>query len=133
LLPVALLAVERRVRLRALAVFCAVGLAVLVPFAALAHVGLYNSYSGQWNRHLQLETIGSSVLLVVHKAGRIAFDAGSWSVFGSTAGAVAKLQTVVQAAAVLVAAILFARSRRTPWDLAAAAATTITAAAVAGK
>jgi hypothetical protein len=133
LLPVALLAVERSVRLRALAAFCAVGLAVLVPFVALARVGLYNSYSGQWNRHLQLETIGSSVLLVVHKAGRIAFDAGSWSVFGSAAEAVAKLQTVVQVAAVLAAAVLFARSRRTPWDLAGAAATTVTAAAVAGK
>jgi hypothetical protein len=133
LLPVALIAVDRRVRSRALGAFCAVGLAVLVPFLGVAHVGLYNSYSGQWNRHLQLETIGSSVLLAVHQAGRIAFDAGSWSVFGSTADAVAKLQTVVQICAVAAAAILFARSRRTPWDLAAAAATTVTAAAITGK
>jgi hypothetical protein len=133
LLPVALIAVDRRVRWRALGIFCAVGLAVLVPFLGVAHVGLYNSYSGQWNRHLQLETIGSSVLLAVHQAGRIAFDAGSWSVFGSTADAVAKLQTVVQICAVAAAAILFARSRRTPWDLAAAAATTVTAAAITGK
>jgi hypothetical protein len=133
LLPVALIAVERRLRVRAFAVFCGVGLAVLLPFLALGHVGLYNSYSGQWNRHLQLETIGSSVLLAVHKAGRIAFDAGSWSVFGTTADAVAKLQTVAQALAVVAAAMLFARSRRTPWDLVAAAATTVTAAAVAGK
>jgi Glycosyltransferase family 87 len=133
LLPVALIAVDRRVRWRAAGVFCAVGLAVLVPFLGVAHVGLYNSYSGQWNRHLQLETIGSSVLLAVHQAGRIAFDAGSWSVFGSTAGAVAKLQTVVQICAVAAAATLFARSRRTSWDLAAAAATTVAAAAITGK
>jgi hypothetical protein len=133
LLPVALLAVERRERLRALGVFCGVGLVVLVPFLAVAHVGLYNSYSGQWNRHLQLETVGSSVLLVFHRAGRIAFDAGSWSVLGSTADAVSKLQTAAQAAGVAAAAFLFARSRRTPADLAAAAATTIAVAAVAGK
>src|SRR5205814_6055756 len=115
------------------AVFCGVGLAVLVPFFALAHVGLYNSYSGQWNRHLQLETIGSSVLLALHHAGRIAFDAGSWSVFGSAADAIGRLQTLAQAVGVLAAAVLFARSRRTPWDLAAAAATTIAVAAFAGK
>ena len=133
LLPVVLLAVQRRDRPRALAVFCAVGLAVLVPFLALAHVGLYNSYSGQWNRHLQLETIGSSVLLVVHRAGRIAFDAGSWSDLGSTADAVAKLQTVAQALGIAAAAYLFARSRRTPLDLAAAAAATVAVAAIAGK
>jgi hypothetical protein len=73
------------------------------------------------------------VLLALDKAGRIAFDAGSWSVFGSAADAVAKLQTLAQVAAVVAAAVLFARSRRTPWDLVAAAATTVTAAAVAGK
>ena len=133
LVPVALLAVERRLRARAFAVFCGVGLAVLLPFFALGHVGLYNSYSGQWNRHLQLETIGSSVLLALHRAGRIAFDAGSWSVFGSGADAIAKLQTLAQVAGIAAAAFLFARSRRTPWDLAAAAATTIAVAAVAGK
>jgi hypothetical protein len=133
LLPVALLSIERRERLRALGVFCAVGLAVLVPFLALAHVGLYNSYSGQWNRHLQLETVGSSVLLVVHRAGRIAFDAGSWSDLGGAADAAAKLQTAAQALGIAAAAYLFARSRRAPRDLAAAAATTIAVAAVAGK
>jgi hypothetical protein len=133
LLPVALLFAGGRDRVRGLAAYCAVGLAVLLPFAAVAHAGLYNSYSGQWNRHLQLETIGSSVLLVLHKAGRIAFDAGSWSVFGSGADALAKVQTGVQVCAIGAAAILFARSRRTPWDLAAAAATTVAAAAFAGK
>ena len=52
---------------------------------------------------------------------------------GSTADAVSKLQTAAQAAGVAAAAFLFARSRRTPADLAAAAATTIAVAAVAGK
>jgi len=44
LLPLALLATPRPARGRALAVFCAVGLLVLLPLAALGHVGLYNSY-----------------------------------------------------------------------------------------
>lgn len=133
LLPLALLAVERPVRWRGLALFCTGGLAVLLPLAALGHVGLYNSYSGQWNRHLQLETFASSFLLVIHHAGRIAFDSGSWSVFGATADALAKLQTLAQLVGVAAAALLFARSRRTPRDLAAAGATTIAVAAVAGK
>ena len=133
LLPVALLAVDRRVRPRAFAAFCAVGLVVLLPLAAIAHVGLYNSYSGQWNRHLQLETIGSSVLLVFHRSMRIAFDSGSWSDFGSGADAIAKLQTLAQVAGVVAAAILYARSRRTDWNLVAAAATTVAVAATAGK
>jgi hypothetical protein len=133
LLPVALLATPRHARVRALAVFCGVGLIVLVPLLALAHVGLYLSYSGQWNRHLQLETLGSSALLALHRSVRIAFDSGSWSVFGSAADAIAKLQTLAQVVGVVAAAWLFARSRRTAWDLAAAAATTIAVAAVAGK
>jgi glycosyl transferase family 87 len=133
LLPVALLATPRPTRVRALAAFCAVGLVVLLPLLALAHVGLYLSYSGQWNRHLQLETLGSSALRALHRAVRIAFDSGSWSVFGAGADTIARLQTLAQVAGVLAAAWLFARSRRTPWDLAAAVATTIAIAAVAGK
>jgi glycosyl transferase family 87 len=133
LLPVALLATPRPTRIRAIAVFCAVGLVVLVPLLALAHVGLYLSYSGQWNRHLQLETFGASALLALHRGPRIAFDSGSWSVFGSSADSIAKLQTLAQVVGVLAAAWLFARSRRTGWDLAAAAATTVAVAAVAGK
>ena len=133
LLPIALLFVDRRERLRGLAVFCGVGLLVLVPFLAIAHVGLYLSYAQQWNRHLQLETLGSSVLLVLHRSVRIAFDSGSWSVFGGGADALAKLQTALQVVGVLGAAAVFARSRRTPLDLAAAATTTIAVAACVGK
>jgi hypothetical protein len=133
LLPIALLFVDRRERWRGLVVFCAIGLIVLAPFAAIAHAGLYNAYAVQWNRHLQLETFAASALLALHHAGRIAFDGGSFSVFGGAADALAKVQTVFQAAGILGAAALFARSRRMPLDLAAAAATTIAVAACAGK
>lgn len=133
LLPVALLFVDRRERFRGLALFCAVGAAVLVPIAVIAHAGLYDSYVGQWNRHLQLETFGASVQLALHRAIHIAFDSGSWSVFGAGAGGIARLQTAAQAAGVAAAAIVFARSRREPLDLAAAAATTIAVTACFGK
>jgi hypothetical protein len=133
LLPIALLFVDRRARLRGLAVFCAVGLLVLAPIAAIAHAGLYNAYAVQWNRHLQIETIGGSILLVLHRSVRIAFDSGAWSLFGGGADAVANLQTAAQAVGVIAAAVFFARSRRTPWDLVAAAAGTIAVAACAGK
>jgi len=133
LVPIAFLFVDRRQRLRGLVVFCAVGLAVLVPFAAVAHAGLYNAYAQQWNRHLQLETFAASALLALHHAGRIAFDSGSQSVFGGTADALAKVQTAFQLVGVLGAAALFARSRRMPLDLVAAAATTVAVAACAGK
>jgi hypothetical protein len=133
LLPVALLFAGGRDRIRGLAAYCAVGLAVLLPFAAVAHAGLYNSYSGQWNRHLQLETLGSSALLALHRPLRVAFDSGSWSVFGGGAGALAGLQTLLQAAGIAGAALLFARSRRGPADLAAAAAVTVAVAACLGK
>jgi len=80
-----------------------------------------------------LETFAASALLALHHAGRIAFDSGSQSVFGGTADTLAKVQTAFQLVGVLGAAALFARSRRMPLDLVAAAATTVAVAACAGK
>jgi hypothetical protein len=133
LLPLALLFVERQVRLRALAVFCAVGLAVLGPFAAIGHVGLYESYTVQINRHIHIDTIGSSVLLALHRPVRVAFDGGGWAVFGGGAGAVTMLQDLAQVAGIVAAVVLFARSRRGPWDLVGAAVTILAVAACFGK
>jgi glycosyl transferase family 87 len=132
LLPIFLLYAERAVRLRALAVYCAIGLAVLVPFAAVGHAGLYNSYVGQWDRHLHLDSIGSSILLALERPIRISYDAG-WSDFGAGADRVAQAHTAVQAVAVLAATYLFWRSRRTPRDLVAAAVVVLAAGAFLGK
>ncbi len=133
LLPLALLAVDRSVRVRAAAAFCAVGLVLMGPFAILGHVGLYNSVMQQANRHLHLDTIGSSLLLVLHRPVRLAFDGGGWSVFGPGAGVAATVHTIVQVAAIAAAAILFVRSDRGQWDLMAAAAATLAAGAFLGK
>jgi len=133
LLPVALLAIEPGRRVRALGVFCLVGFVLLLPFAAVGHGGLYNSVATQADRHLHLDSIGSSLLLALHRPVRLAFDGGGWSVFGGGADAVAKLQTVVQFAGIAVAAVLFARTRRGPWDVTLAATATLAAGAFLGK
>jgi uncharacterized membrane protein len=133
LLPIALLAVDRRRRWRSLAAFCGVGFLLALPFAVLGHGGLYNSVATQADRHLHLDSIGSSLLLVLHRPVRLAFDGGGWSVFGGGADAVAKIQTAAQFAGIALSAVLFARSRREPWDLVCAAAATLTVGACFGK
>jgi Glycosyltransferase family 87 len=133
LLPIALLFVERRSRLRVFAGFCVASLVLWLPFAAVGHGGLYNSEKGQADRHLHLDSIGSSVLLVLHRPVRLAFDGGGWSVFGAGADAVAALQTVAQLVGIVLCWLLFARSRREPWDLVGAAATALAVSACIGK
>jgi hypothetical protein len=133
LLPLALLYMPRRQRLRSFVGFCAVSAVLWLPFAAVGHGGLYNSEKGQADRHLHLDSIGSSVLLVLHRPVRLAFDGGGWSVFGGGANAVAEIQTVVQLIGIVLCWVLFARSRREPWDLAGAAAVTLAVGACLGK
>jgi hypothetical protein len=132
LLPLLLLYARPRERLRALAVYCGVGLVVLGPFAAIGRVGLFLSYATQWDRHLHLDSVGSSILLALGRPLRLSYDAG-WSDFGGGADLVAQAQTVLQAAGVLAACVLFARSRRTGGDLLAGAVAALAAAAVLGK
>jgi uncharacterized membrane protein len=133
LLPVALLAVEHGRRIRAFVAFCAGAFVAAAPFAVVGHGGLYNSAKGQADRHLHLDSIGSSVLLVLHRPVRLAFDGGGWSVFNAGADAAARAQTIAQAVGVVAAAVLFARSRRRPWDLVAATVATLAVGACIGK
>ncbi|HVS86048.1 MAG TPA: glycosyltransferase family 87 protein [Gaiellaceae bacterium] len=133
LLPVALLAVPRAVRIRALALFVAIGVVVMGPFAIVGHANLYNSIFGQADRHLHLDALGSSVLLVLHTHVRLAFDGGGWSDFGGGSAPVASLQSLLQVLGIVVAASLFWRSRRTNHDLVLAVVTTLTAGAFLGK
>jgi hypothetical protein len=133
LLPIALLAAERGRRWRSLAAFCAVGFVLALPFAVVGHGGLYNSVATQADRHLHLDSLGSSLLLVLNRPVRLAFDGGGWSVFGGGADATAKIQTAAQFAGIALSAVLFARSRREPWDLVGAAAATLAVGACFGK
>jgi hypothetical protein len=113
--------------------FAVIVVGTLLPFVIFETVGSYNTFRGQLNRHLQLETIGSSVLLVLGRPVRTAFDSGSWSVFGGGADAIAKVQSAVQVVAILLVAWLFARSRRTAQDLLVAVMATVVMFAFLGK
>jgi Glycosyltransferase family 87 len=133
--PIALLPlfVASGVPRRAVAVFGVVLVVALLPFAALTPGGAYNGLMAQPNRHLEYETIGASALFALGRPVRLYFETGSYSVAGSGANAIATLQSLLQVLLVLAVVAIFLRSRRGPSQLVAAAAATVTAAAVAGK
>ena len=141
LLPLALLYVERRfgrrLAIRALLVFCGVGLVVLVPFALIDHVGLVLSIQTQMNRHLQLESGLASALLAAHHVAsyepNLFFDAGSWNVQGPLADRLASLHSILQAGAVVFVWAAFARSARGNGELVLASAAVVASAAFLGK
>ena len=118
---------------RALATFAAVVVAGWAPFALIAHGGAYNSVAFQLDRHLEFESVGASVLSLVGRPVQTYFEAGSWSVRGSTANAIADAQSALQVALVLAIAFVYRRSSRRPADLVGATAATVAIAAVAGR
>jgi uncharacterized membrane protein len=137
LVPLAYLYVRRRSGERAaragLAAFVAVTVAVVGPFLAIAPGGVRFSLARQTGRALQLETLGSSVLLAVHAAPRPTFGSGSWNLEGGLPDAFAALQTVAQLAAVALVWLAFARSRRGAEELVLASAAAVAAWIAFGK
>jgi Glycosyltransferase family 87 len=120
LVPLAYLHVARRAGARearrGLGAF-AVALAVVVlPFVALSPGGVRFSLARQTGRALQIETLGSSLLLGLHALGGYtphrSFGSGSWNLTGSLPDALAALQTVLQVAAVVLVWLVFARGSR---------------------
>jgi uncharacterized membrane protein len=102
----------------ALGVFAAVAAAVIVPFLALAPHGLLESFRAQAGRALQLESLGGQLLVaadhlgiysatVVHRTRH----AVSYDLAGGLPDALATVSSVLQAAAVVAAAALYARGR----------------------
>jgi hypothetical protein len=69
LLPLFLLAVAPRERKAAAAVFAVVLAAIVLPFAALGPGGVRYSLENEFRRPLQVESIGGSFLLVLHRLG----------------------------------------------------------------
>jgi hypothetical protein len=114
----------------------AVALAI-TPFLLLAPGGVRFAFDRQVGRALQLESIGSSVLLVVHAAGaytpRVVFGSGSWNLEGHLPDALAAVQTVLQLAAVVAVWILYARGARTRPRLIVAAAAAVAVWVAFGK
>ena len=141
LVPLAYLHVARRVGARearrGLLSFVVAAAVVVLPFVALAPGGVRFSVARQTGRALQLETIGSSILLGAHALGAYtphpAFGSGSWNLTGSLPDAVAALQTALQLAAVLLVWLVFARGSRGREQLLVGSAAAVAVWVVFGK
>lgn len=96
-----------------LAAFLAVLALVVGPFLAVAPAGLWESVSGQLGRPLQIESLGASLLLAMHRLGwyepTVVSTHGSQNLEGSLPDALATAQTVVAALALVAVWGFFVR------------------------
>jgi hypothetical protein len=120
--------------LRALGVLAAVVLVVMLPFAILAPHGLWDSFHAQSSRGLQIESLGSALLLAAHQLGFYeatvvhgTTGAATRDLAGSLPDALATITSLLQLVAVAAVWLLFARGPRNAERLLIASA-----AAVAG-
>jgi hypothetical protein len=117
LLPVAVVWVwRRRGRREALAccgVFAAVVAAVYVPFLLLGAGGVAESVGRQLGRPLQLESLGSAVLLALHSLSgldvQMRASHGSQNVGGSLGSVIGAVQTFVQLGVLVAVWLAWAR------------------------
>ena len=115
-----------------LAVFLAVALVVVAPFAAYGLHGVVSSFRSQASRGLQVESLGAAILLAGDKLGLYhahmveTFHVAGRNLRGSLPDAVAVATLVLEAAAVAAIWVLYARARdgrdRLPVAFAAAVA-----------
>jgi hypothetical protein len=141
LLPIAFLYVARwrggREALIGLGVFAGALAAVLVPFAILSPDGFLHAFTEQARRPLQIESLGSSLLLAVSTVSgyepTVVSSFGSQNLSGQLPDTLAGLQTAAQVVAVVGVWLLFAISRRRTPELLAASAAAVAAFAVLGK
>jgi uncharacterized membrane protein len=141
IVPIALLYTARRKggreALVSLAGLAAVLAIVFLPFAILSPGGLLDSFERQVDRPLQIESLGSALLLVAHEVGSyeptLVSSYGSQNLVGRAPEGLATLQVILQAIAVLSIWVLFATRRGTRAELLAAAAAAVAAFAALGK
>jgi hypothetical protein len=114
---------------RAFGWFAAAAAVVITPFLVVALGGVRFAFDRQLGRALQLESIGSSALLVLHAAGayapHVVFGRGSWNLDGGLPDALAAVQTALQVGAVAAVWVLFARGARTQLRLITASAAAV--------
>jgi Glycosyltransferase family 87 len=124
----------RRAGLLALALVVGAAAVVFLPFFVLAPHGVWESISGQLRRPLQLESLGSAVLLVSHHVFgtgvTVESSHGSQNLAGAGPDALAAVLTALQAASLLWIWTAYARGRI---GLVQAAAAALTAFVAFGK
>ena len=141
LLPPLLIYLARRYGRREAAIglgaFAAALAVIVVPFALIAPDGLWDSVSRQLDRPLQIESLGASLLLAAHQLGlyepTVVSTHGSQNLSGSLPDALATVQTVLQAAALVAVWALFARGPASAGRLVAACAGSVVVFVAFGK
>jgi hypothetical protein len=119
------------------AVVAAVLAAIFLPFTVLAPGGIAHSFHSQLTRPLQIESLGSAILIAVHHiAGttlHVSGSFGSQNVTGPGAHAVEVVTTIAGAVALVGIWVLFARGPATGARLATHGAAAIAALLAFGK
>jgi Glycosyltransferase family 87 len=127
----------RREALICTGIFAAVVALCFAPFVRLSPGGVWDSLYRQADRPLQIESLGSSFLLVAHQLGawtvHLNLSHGSQNQGGSFAGALASAQSIVQAVVVIGLWITFARGPAEPERLVRYSAATVAAFIAFGK
>ena len=141
LLPLALAYAWRRAGRRealvSLGVFSAVLFACFLPFLVVSPGGVVSSISGQLSRPLQIESLGSSVLLAAHHVFGLDVSMetshGSQNLVGPGTVVAALALSAAQIATIVGIWVWFARGPATPERLVRAAAAVLVAFIALGK
>lgn len=137
LLPLLLVALPKRERRAGTGVFAGVLAVILLPFAALGPGGLRYSLESQIQRPLQVESLGGSFLLVLHRVGayvpHVVSSYGSQNLSGGAAMGLDLLTALLEVAAVVAAWAMFGRSARDERSLLCASAAAVLAFVAFGK
>ena len=127
----------RREALVALAVAVGVVAALVLPFLALSPHGVWESSLRQTTRPLQIETLGSGLLLALHQVFGLhvtmVSSHGSQNLSGGAADALAIVQSVVEVAVLLAIWRWFSRGPAEPGRLFRASAAAVCTFVVFGK
>jgi glycosyl transferase family 87 len=123
--------------LRCTALLAGVAALVFAPFAALAPGGVWDSFTRQASRPLQIESLGSGLLLAAHHAFGLdvtmSSSHGSQNLDGALPDALAAIQIAVQVLALVAVWALFARGPADRERLIVAAAAALCAFVALGK
>jgi hypothetical protein len=127
----------RREALICVGLLAAVVAAIFLPFVALSPGGVWHSFSVQLGRPLQVESLGSALLLAAHHVFGLgvtgATSHGSQNLAGDGADALAIVSVVVQAGVLVWIWAAFARGRGGREALVRSSAATVCAFVAFGK